>query len=231
MSRSRPTASAHPCEIWMKWNGETGTFSFYDKNQEKNIDVGNKFAFVLLDKTATITGWDDKSESAIYSNEVRNTAESPLLVKSFKGGDLANGLYSTVKDTIIAKGGKYTANIYFASSKSSGGHSLCCMQLHGAALSSWMDFEKKNRKAIYEQGIRVSGYDEAIHGKITYRFPVFEISEINEETNQEATKMDAALQDFFDSKMLKPKESVVSEEIPEGMDEPLDYEPVDDLPF
>ena len=241
MSRSRPNVNTHPCQVWMEWNGETGVFSFWDKEKEERMIVGNKFAFAVLDRTATITGWDDKSESRFYSNEIRSTKDSELHVKSFKGGDIVSGFYANIRESLVARGAAFTMNLYVAASKESGGHTLMCIQMKGAALAAWMDFEKKNRKAIYEKGVRVNGSDTAVHGRIEYHFPLFEVAEISPETNAAAVKMDEDLQVFLDAKTKSVKQEAehgYSQDVAPQEAEPhsdasaVDSDSdIDDLPF
>jgi hypothetical protein len=54
--------------------------------------------FILLLQTSCVKGWDEKSQSKIYSNEVISTKNEDLVVKSFKGGTLYEGKYD--KDAI-----------------------------------------------------------------------------------------------------------------------------------
>jgi hypothetical protein len=44
--------------------------------------------FILLLQTSCVKGWDEKSQSKIYSNEVISTKNEDIIVKSFKGGTL-----------------------------------------------------------------------------------------------------------------------------------------------
>src|SRR5688572_29501693 len=100
MSRSNPTDGArNPSTRWFEFaSGADGGFvRYYDKASEKQIALGDavnggKFLFILLDEMATVKGWHDPSESAIFANEVRDTRQDTLVVRSFKGGELASGL-------------------------------------------------------------------------------------------------------------------------------------------
>jgi hypothetical protein len=122
MSRSNPTdAVRNPSTRWFSFASgiEGGFVRYYDKEAGKNIDlgdatVGSKFVFILLDELATVQGWHDPSESAIFANEVRDTRQDTLVVKSFKGGELASGLYAQIKDRIVAVGGHFVASCYIA---------------------------------------------------------------------------------------------------------------------
>jgi hypothetical protein len=122
MSRSNPTDGIrNPSTRWFEFaSGADGGFvRYYDKDAEKNVELGDakeggKFLFILLDELATVKGWHDASESAIYANEVRDTRQDALVVKAFKGGELASGLYAGIKDRIVAVGGHFVASCYIA---------------------------------------------------------------------------------------------------------------------
>jgi hypothetical protein len=122
MSRSNPTDGArNPASRWFEFaSGVDGGFvRYYDKEAEKQValgdaNTGGTFTLILLDELATVKGWHDASESGIFANEVRDTRQDILVVKSFKGGELASGLYADIKDRIVAVGGHFVSSCYIA---------------------------------------------------------------------------------------------------------------------
>ena len=199
MSRSNPTDNLpHPCTLWMEWDGSNGEFRYYDKEQKKNISLGNNLAFILLDQLATVKGWHDASESGIFSNEVRDIVQDVLVVKAFKGGTLAEGCYKQIRDRIIAHGGHFTANLYVAI-KAGNELAIASVQFKGAALSSWMEFSKKNRGELYKKVVRCKGFEEGKKGKIVFRTPIFGLAEVSPETDSKAIDCDRVLQEFLKS--------------------------------
>ena len=197
MSRSNPTDNMpHPCTRWIEWDGSNGEFRYYDKEKKENIPLGNKYTFILLDQLATVKGWHDASESGIFSNEIRDITQDVLVVKSFKGGPLAEGTYKTIRDRIIAHGGHFTANCYIAI-KSDTGLAIASIQFKGAALSAWMEFGKKNRGELYKKAIRCNGFEEGKKGKITFRVPIFSLTDVSPETDAKAIECDKELQEFL----------------------------------
>src|SRR3990172_6783810 len=146
MSRSNPNpeTSPNPAKYWLEWSGKNGKFTYYDKVKETKIEVPLPVTFLLLDELSTVKGWHDSSSSGIYSNEVRNTNQTPLTVKAFKGGEIAAGLYKDIKDKITNAGGHYTRNLYVAV-KIDGVMQLGSIMLKGAALYAWFEFSKVNK--------------------------------------------------------------------------------------
>ena len=89
---------------------------------------------MLLDQLGGVRGWHEASESGIYSNEVKDTRQDMLVVKAFKGGILAEGIYKDIKDRVNALGGQFVANCYLAFKDDAGPleHRLSAIQGRGA---------------------------------------------------------------------------------------------------
>lgn len=200
MSRSNPNenASQNPATRWFEWNGEQGIVRYYDKEAKKNVEVGADFTFILLDQLGSVRGWHDASDSGIYSNEVKDTRQEVLVVKAFKGGPLAEGIYKDIKDRVNSVGGQFVANCYIAF-KSGGALAIGSLRLKGAALGAWMEFTKLNRADLYKKAVRIHGFTEGKKGRIVFRVPVLKLAEITDATNDAATALDRELQTFFDS--------------------------------
>lgn len=209
MSRSNPTeTSSNPCTRWFEWAGgsDGGVVRYYDKDAGKQIDVGDKFAFLLLDELAAVKGWHDASDSGIYSNEVRDTRQEVLVVKSFKGGELASGLYAQIRDRVGNFGGHFHSSCYIAY-KDGDSYKLGNIGFKGAALMAWMDFKKKagrkdSRPAYYVDAVRINGFEEGTKGRVVFRVPKFALAPASEEANEQATELDRELQSFM-SEYLK----------------------------
>lgn len=217
MSRSNPTDGVrNPSTRWFEWAGgdEGGFVRWYDKDAKQHVKVDGAFTFLLLDELSTVKGWHEPSESSIYANEVRDLRQDALVVKSFKGGELATGLYASIKDRIVAKGGHYHGSIYLAY-KEGDGLRIGNLGLKGAALSAWMDFKKatptkknandKTLKAYFVDAVTVAGYEQAKKGGTTYRVPKFSLKPVGESTNEQALALDAELQTFLSDYLKRPK--------------------------
>ena len=199
MSRSHPNVNApNPAVRWFEWNGEHGTVRYYDKGTKKNVDVPLPFTFLLLDELASVRGWDDASESGIYSNEVRDTTKDVLVVKTFKGGTIAEGFYKAIKDLVKSRGASFVANCYVAV-KLDTGLSICSLRFKGSALGAWMEFRKAHRGGLYDQAVQITGYTEGKKGRITFRMPTFALQPVSEETNKQALALDKTLQAFMEA--------------------------------
>lgn len=222
MSRSNPTdAARNPSTRWFEFaSGADGGFvRYYDKETEKQIELGDAenggtFTFILLDELATVKGWHDPSESSIFANEVRDTRQDTFVVRSFKGGELASGLYSQIKDRIVAVGGHFVASCYIAY-KDGADLRIGNIRFKGAALSAWMDFKKqcptkkdttgKSVKAYYVDAVKIVGFDQQKKGGTTFRVPKFSLAPLSEDTNKQALGLDAELQAFLSDYLKRPR--------------------------
>jgi hypothetical protein len=223
MSRSNPSDNQpNPSTRWFDWAGGNngGTVTFYDKEAKSNRTCDLPFTFIVLDELAKVTGWHDPSESGIYSNEVRDTRQEVMLVRSFKGGELAVGLYASIRDRVGNLGGKFQSSIYVGYRD---GESLRLGNIGftGAALQAWMEFKRANRSEIYKQAVSITGYTEGKKGSVTYRVPMFKLKAIGEATEAEAIELDRELQAYLKGYLSRTREDqtqqaakVVSEAAP-----------------
>ncbi len=207
MSRSNQNETYNPSQRWFDWNGagDGGFPEFYDKNKDNgegkdpggNIKVSIPFLFIVLDQMSTIKGWNDAQKSGIFSNEVRNSKQTPMTVKFHKGGVVAQGLYENIKAQVVAAGGKFTSNIYIAYKGDDGKLAIGAIQLKGAALMAWSEFSKKHRADIMKKAVVITGFKDGVKGAVKFRTPVFGLKEVKEETNKAAIELDAILQAYL----------------------------------
>ncbi len=212
MSRSNPSENSNPNPATRRfeWNGEKGTVRYYDKVAKQNVEVGSDFAFILLDQLGSVGGWHDVSDSGIYSNEVKDTRQEAMVVKAFKGGTLAEGIYQSIKDRIGSIGGQFVAKLYIAF-KHEGALAIGTLAFKGATLGAWMEFTKANRADLYKKAIRIHGFTEGKKGRITFRVPVLTLKDIDPTTDAQAVALDRELQTFFDGYFKRTKRDQVEE--------------------
>jgi len=208
MSRSRPQEhnNTNPATRRFEWDGANGHLRYYDKATEKNVIVPPGFTFILLDRLQGIGGYNDASKSGIWSNEIRDTRTDTLLVKSFKGGIIAEGLYADIKARVTAKsvGGQFIVNAYIAFKGDDGTLALGAIRFKGASLGGWMDFEQDHRADLYAGAIKFSGVVAGKKGSIEFKSPTFAVAMISPETDAQAFALDQVLQAYLDGYFNKP---------------------------
>jgi hypothetical protein len=167
-----------------------------------------------------VKGWHKASDSGIYANEVRDTVQEPLVVKSFKGGIIAEGVYRNIRDKVKVAGGSFTANCYIGFKNGGGALEIGSIQFKGAALNAWIEFSKEHRSELYSIAIRINGFTEGKTGRIVFRVPVFSVKTISPQANAAAIEIDKELQEFLASYFKRTKREQV--EAPHVADEQLD---------
>ena len=228
MSRSNPQVRIpNPSTRWFEWNGQDGRLSYWDKTEEKRLTEPLPFSFLLLDEVSTVKGWDDKSDSKIFSNEVRDVSRDSLVVRSYSGGVLYDGRYN--KQAIEALGGHFYASCYLAY-KAAAGYALGNLALHGAAVGAWLEYQKTVAKqqsptAIYEKAIQITGYAEDKKGSIVFRVPTFTLVPVSADAQTAALALDKDLQAYLTSYLKRPMDEQVA------VMEPAAAVTASDIPF
>ena len=226
MSRTIPAGNTpSPVTRWFELDGAEGGVRYYDKEKKEQIEVGKKFGFILLDQLAVVKGWHEPSESGITSNEVRDTKAERLIVRAFKGGDLAEGFYSEIRDRIKAVGGHYTCNLYLAS-KSGDDLKLGCLQIKGAALNAWVEFKKASGEAVWKQSISITGWTDGKNGSVKYKTPVFKLTPITKESDDKAGEIQETLKAYHTEYFKRTRVEQVDKPAAAGPDK-VDWERVE----
>ena len=164
---SQPTTN--PATKFFEWKSNEKTFVYFDKEAKTNVSIELPFKFLVLDELHTIKGWNDATESGIYSNEVKFISRDEMIVKPFKGNEIARGLYKDIKEKAKAAGGHYVKSIYIMLEDGS----IANLQLKGAACQAWGDFTAKGKSRLFDEWVSVVGFDEAKKGSVKYTTPIF----------------------------------------------------------
>ena len=205
MARQAPvTKTPTPAIHFFEWagGGDGGFVSYYDKNataqdgtKGANVKCPTPFSFLVLDELATVKGWHDSSDSGIYANEVRDTRGEVFVVKAFKGGVIASGFYSEIRDRVNAAGGYYTATVYVGF-KENNQLKIGAIQFKGAALNAWVEFRKEAGGKLWENVVVVTGFVDGKKGSIKFRTPTFALKPVSKETDDAAGLLQEALKAY-----------------------------------
>lgn len=211
----------NPAAAFLEWKSEKKCFSYWDKEKEQNIEVKLPFKFLTLKEMHTVKGWHDASESAIYSNEVKYISNEPLNVRSFKGGEIAKGLYSEIKEWVKNAGGRYVKSIYIMTPDGE----ILNLQLKGSAVKAWGDFTGKSKARLYDEWVIVEQAEELQKGSIKYSIPVFTYaSSLSQDEGAKADQVYATLEMYMKAYLSAPEEEKIVEA-------EITPEEEDDLPF
>lgn len=205
--------SANPTSKYLEWKSNDKSFSYYDKEAGENVKVELPLKFLFLQNYHTVKGWNDASESGIYSNEVFYIGSEPMTVRSFKGGVIAEGLYKDIKPTITAAGGKYNRSIYVMLEDGT----VANISLKGSGVRQWSDFMEANKNIIDNQWVEVLTSNDEKKGSIKYSTPEFTVgANLTKQDSAKADDVAAELKNYLDGYFKK--EVATTEEVEPVLD-------------
>lgn len=233
MSRSNPTAK-NPAVRFMQWRGgaeafkddkgktkhEGGKITWYDKEAEEEREVALPFSFLVLDELNTITGFSEKDHSGFWSNEVRDLKNDKLVVKT-KSGTVASGVYEDIKEIVKAKGAKYTKSVYIAFKDEEGEMQIGHLKISGAALTAWIEFQKKFD--VMQCAVQITDEPKLEKKGTNYYFsPVFEGQNVSEASDKAAKVLDEQLQQYLTTYLSRRPTETADAEADEVVDDDVD---------
>jgi len=215
------TPQSNPATKFIDWKSNDKCFSYYDKEEQKNVSIPLPFKFLVLDELHTIKGWNDATSSAIYSNEVKFISKEIMNVKPFKGNEIAKGLYRDIKDKIVAAGGHYVKSVYIMLEDGT----LANLQLKGSAVQKWGEFTQKTRNRLPDEWVQVATALEGKKGAVKFHTPEFTFfKSLSEDEANLADEAFNTLETYLKAYLVKA-EPIIEDEV-------LDNEPDgDDLEF
>jgi hypothetical protein len=214
MSKSNPKIE-NPCTKFIDFKGDKGRFFFYDKEKEKQIDIPLPIYFTVLDELSTISGYNEKNDCGIYSNEVHSTGSEILRVKTFKGGESVIGLYKDIKDSIKAMGGKYTKSVYALLIHPDKTTELVNFKFKGASFSAWLEKKINPLNSV----IGIVGLTEEKKGITVYQVPIFQAFKLSPELDARAIAADEILQTYLkEYKAMIPEKEIAKAEAVESIE-------------
>lgn len=163
------SVSSNPTSKYLDWKSNDKSFSYYNKEAGENVKVGLPFKFVFLQHYHTVKGWNDASNSGIYSNEVYYIGSEPMTVRAFKGGVIAEGIYKDIKPAITNAGGKYHRSVYVMLEDGS----IANLSLKGAVVKEWSDFMENNKNLLDNKWVEINSAKDQKKGSIKYTTPEF----------------------------------------------------------
>ena len=204
--------STNPATKFLEWKSNDKNFAYYDKTLKQNVPIPIPFKFQFLEHFHTVKGWHDASESGIYSNEVKFISKETLKVRAFKGGEVAEGLYSEIRGKIRDAGGKYFRSVYVIDESGD----IVQLQLKGACVSAYSDFMSENENRVEGAWIEVKTVSDHKKGATKYSTPDFTIGKaFTAAENSLANSKYLDIVSYFESKTEKVELEEAKPEAPE----------------
>ncbi len=226
LSDVQKSVSKSPVRHYMKFKPSTGKILYWDSSKKENVSI-DELSIAVVDIRVSVTGWDEKSGSAISSNLVDNSSIEELTVKAYKGTSaMATGLWGNIKDGVKLSGGNYTANLY-GIAMIEGEYKIVNLQLFKSGLFAYNEFMKGRKDTeVFEKILTIKIGEKKKHGAVNYFEPKFGLIERKGDIVDLAKEADKTMQEY-----LKPKSpQTVQDEVKTFVEEsPL--EDKNDLPF
>lgn len=190
------STSSNPTSKYLDWKSNDKSFSYYDKEAGENVKVDLPLKFVFLQHYHTVKGWNDASQSGIYSNEVYYIGSEPMTVRAFKGGTIAEGIYKDIKQDITNAGGKYHRSVYVMLEDGT----IANLSFKGAVVREWSDFMEANKNLVDNQWIEVKSAKDQKKGSIKYSTPEFTLgANLNAKDSAQADSVASELKTYLDA--------------------------------
>ena len=211
---------SNPATKFFDWKSNDKCFSYYDKDLKENVQTPLPFKFLVLDELHSIKGWNDATQSGIFSNEVKFISKETMTVKPFKGNEIAKGLYKDIKEKVKSAGGHYVKSIYVMLEDGT----LANLQLKGSAVQAWGEFTLKNKQRLVDEWVVVEKAIDGKKGAVKFTTPEFKfLSSISEAEATQADECFNTLEAYLTTYLSKSEPIVVTEEEAENPVEDLDF--------
>jgi hypothetical protein len=229
MSLSNQTSTVSPAKHFLRV--KSGTVNYYDKDEQKNMEVPVPLSFVVLDQLATVKGWSDNDQSGYWSNEVKSAGQDTLVVRT-KSGVKAEGIWKDIKSEPAVSGAKFNASVYIAAPGREG-LEIQNIAFSGASLNAWIEFVNANKGVTRGKNkVSITGFSDEKKGAVKYQVPVFEAVEITDEELAEATELDKELQTYLEGYFANRRNdelvATVTDKAADDGGEPVD---LSEIPF
>jgi hypothetical protein len=205
----KSNSSNNPTKRYLEWKSNDKNFSYYDKDAAQKVSVDLPLKFVFLQHYHTVKGWNDASQSGIYSNEVFYIGSEPMTVRSYKGGEIASGLYKDIKTDLVNAGGKYHRSIYVMLEDGT----ISNLSIKGSVVREWSEFMETNKNLIDNQWVEIKSSKDQKKGSIKYSTPEFTLGKVltskeSDMANSSASELKIYLDQYFKKEEVQEAEEV-----------------------
>lgn len=210
---------SNPATKFIDWKSNDKCFEYYDKEKQEKVQIPLPFKFLTLDELHSIKGWNDASQSGIYSNEVKYISKETITVKPFKGNEIFKGLYKDGKEKIQSAGGHYVKSIYIMLEDGT----LANLQLKGSGVQAWGEFTQKTRNRLPDEWVEVKSAKEGKKGSVKFSMPEFKFkSSLSESEAEQADEVFSVLEAYLNTYLAKAVDEIEVVE-PEEVKDDLDF--------
>jgi hypothetical protein len=200
MSFAKPKQE-RPYEKTIQWKGGDGIFSYWNGTENVTIEVDK---IIVLEELYSISGYSEKDNKGIWSNEVLNLRTEKMTVK-VGNTIVAEGTYREVKDKVKSMGGKFTV-VPIALI----GDEMVRFLFSGSGCSGWID---KGFNPMSKQcGVLYSGKVEGKKGNTKFFTPTFEPVALTDVEKSAAVAACGVLESWLDSRNVEHLDEEINQD-------------------
>lgn len=176
---------------------------YYDKSTEENVRLDTPARFLWLESMQSITGFNKKENTGIYSNEVPASKDAiqaygyhDLNVK-IKQEEVASGKWADIKDEVKGLGGKYCIAVYAAMQNTDNEFEIVRFLFAGSSRQPWMTLGK--RSDLLKNAVVLTGEIDEVEmpNGDTFQAPILKLEKFTEEEEKAANGLSEDVDEFF----------------------------------
>lgn len=195
-----------------------------------NVMLEMPIKFMWLLSATSFTGYNESEKVSVFSNEVlgekdlkdffpKNTGEnvedyyarlkSYMTLTAKMGKEIiAKGFYKDIKDSVVAKGGKYCQPNYALLINNDGSTEIVRFLFNGSSIETWIPF-CSNKSALTKKAVMLNGSIEKSKGSNDYEAPTFEFVDVDSKYVLAADDAARTVVDYFKFLLNENKEEVL----------------------
>lgn len=197
----------HPTTIWTKWSWKDGVFRWWDKSQEKEIELKLPEEFIVVCEWMWVEWFINNT---IMSNEFFDAKNDIVKVRDMKTKSVLNiWTWNNIKDKVKATWLPLWKHLHVIFPGEEG---IKTLKLKGTAWVAWSDFNALNPWAPANYRIKITWSLKGKKGATTFVTPKFELGNaLTEEDKELQKKYSWEIQKYYEATKIT-NEEVVAEE-------------------
>lgn len=209
----------NPAKYFAEWDSTNKCFTYWDKENKKNVPIPLPFTFIPLAGAVRVAGYNHPESMKYGSNEIdlSEIKETPLVVRGYnnvtkKSHVAITGLWEDIK--VFCKSHKidYTESMYVAVrpvGDPKGKLILANIQISTSGYGNLKDIKKEND--LSKVGLQVKSFTEEKNGSVKFHSPVYSTINIKPETDAEAAVLQKEIKAYLKEYYAKNKSEVAGQ--------------------
>lgn len=208
----------HPTTIWTKWSGKDWVFRWWDRSQEKEIELKLPEEFIVVAEWMGVEWFSDWS---VTSNEFFKSKEDIVKVRNWwNNTTLYQWIWDVIKDKVKAAGFPLWKHLHVIFP---GEDWIKTLKIKGTAWVAWSDFNTINPWAAANNRIKITWTIKGKKGASTFVTPKFELgAPLSDEDKEIQKNKGKEILDYYEATRITPEQAKAEQK---------DIDDINNLPF